>query len=139
MWSLEGEEDNYVTWKLKLKGILSYVTAVYGQKWWLGYDLEQNEEMDEFKITFIHPCGPDTSYPRHANVLRVSVVDVLTKVEMSNKNQRRPKANNIQQILGALRCNPPAWVNIQMSRGCAARQNIAIQKMKHKLLKNIVV
>lgn len=91
------------------------------EKWWLGYDLEQNEEIDEYKITFLNPCGPATSYPRHANVLRVSVEDVLTKVEMSNKNQRRPNANNIQQMFGALRCNPPAWVHIQMSGGCAAR------------------
>lgn len=69
--------------KLKLKDISGYVTAVYDKNWWLGYVLEQNAEVDEVKITFLHPCGPATSfsYPRNADVLWVSVVDVLTKVD----------------------------------------------------------
>lgn len=68
--------------KLKLEDISGYVTAVYKANWWLGYILQKNEELDEVKITFLHPSGPSTSfsYPRDTDVLWVSVVDVLTKV-----------------------------------------------------------
>lgn len=66
----------------KLQDISGYVTIVYDKNWWLGYVLEKNEETDELKISFLHPCGParSFSYPRHADVLWVSVVDILTKV-----------------------------------------------------------
>lgn len=51
---------------------------------WLGYVLEQNEEIDELMITFLHSCGPATSfsYPINVDVLKVPVVDVLTKVDL---------------------------------------------------------
>lgn len=67
---------------LKLEDITGYVTTVYDKKWWLGYVLEKNEELDEVKITFLHPSGPATSfsYPRQADVLWVSVVDILKNV-----------------------------------------------------------
>lgn len=71
--------------KLKLEDISGYVTAVYEGNWWLGYVLQKNEELDEVQITFLHPSGPSTSfsYPRNADVLWVSVVDVLTKVPVT--------------------------------------------------------
>ena len=50
--------------------------------WWLGYVFEKGEEHDEVKITFLHPCGPapSFSYLRHADVLWLSVVDILARV-----------------------------------------------------------
>ncbi|CAH0558681.1 unnamed protein product [Brassicogethes aeneus] len=67
---------------LKLEDVSGYVTTVYGKNWWLGYVLEKDEEHDEVKITFLHPCGPASSlsYPRHADVLWLSVVDILARV-----------------------------------------------------------
>lgn len=67
---------------LKLEDVSGYVTTVYDKTWWLGYVLEKDEEHDEVKITFLHPCGPASSfsYPRHADVLWVSVVDILARV-----------------------------------------------------------
>ncbi|GBM67255.1 hypothetical protein AVEN_213590-1 [Araneus ventricosus] len=68
--------------KLKIEDISGYVTAVYEGNWWLGYVLQKNEELDEVKITFLHPFGSSASfsYPRNTDVLWVSIVDVLTKV-----------------------------------------------------------
>jgi hypothetical protein len=57
-----------------LHDISGYVTTVYYKNWWLGYILEKNEELDEVKVTFLHPWGPATSfsYPTHTDVLWVS-------------------------------------------------------------------
>ena len=68
--------------KLKLADISGYITVVYEANWWLGYVLQKNDELDEVKITFLHPAGPSTSfsYPRNADILWVSVMDVLMKV-----------------------------------------------------------
>ncbi|GBO06190.1 hypothetical protein AVEN_138860-1 [Araneus ventricosus] len=67
--------------KLKIEDISGYITAVYEGNWWLGYLLQKNEELDEVKITFLHPFGSSASfsYPRNTDVLWVSIVDVLTK------------------------------------------------------------
>lgn len=46
--------------KLKLADISGYITVVYEANWWLGYVLHKNEELDEVKITFLHPAGPST-------------------------------------------------------------------------------
>ncbi|GBM58687.1 hypothetical protein AVEN_256464-1 [Araneus ventricosus] len=43
--------------KLKIEDISGYVTAVYEGNRWLGYVLKKNEELDEVKITFLHPFG----------------------------------------------------------------------------------
>jgi len=68
--------------KLKLADISGYITVVYEANWWLGYVLQKNEELDEVKVTFLHPAGPATSfsYPRIADILWVSVMDVLMRV-----------------------------------------------------------
>jgi hypothetical protein len=70
--------------QLKLQDISGYITTVYGKSWWLGYILEKNEKLEEVIVTFLHPCEPATSfsYPTHADVLWVSVVHVLTKVNL---------------------------------------------------------
>lgn len=49
----------------------------------LGMFLEKNEELDEVKVSFLHPSGPSKSfsYPRNADILWVSVMDVLMKVD----------------------------------------------------------
>lgn len=92
--------------KLKLKDISGYVTAVYDKNWWLGYILEKNEELDEVKITFLHPCGPakSFSYPKNADVLWVSVADVLYKVNPSTPTGRTYSLveNDINQTQMAL-------------------------------------
>lgn len=69
--------------KLKLSDISGYITVAYEANWWLGYVLQKNEELDEVKVTFLHPPGPSTSftYPRNADILWVSVMDVLMKVD----------------------------------------------------------
>lgn len=76
--------------KLKLKDISGYVTVVYEGNWWLGYVLQKNKELDEVKITFLHPSGPSKSfkYPRNANVLWVSVVNVIRKVNPVTPTRR---------------------------------------------------
>lgn len=69
--------------KLKLADVSGYIIVVYDAKWWLAYVLEKNEELDEIKVTFLHPAGPSKSfsYPRNADILWVSVTDVLMKVD----------------------------------------------------------
>lgn len=68
--------------KLNLADISGYITVVYEANWWLRYVLQKNEELDEVNISFLHPAGPSTSfsYPKNADILRISVMDVLTKV-----------------------------------------------------------
>ena len=79
MWEKEVTKSHE---KLRFEEIRDYVTAVYDNNLWLGYVLEKNEEQDEVKITFLHPSGPTKSfsYPRHPDVLWVSIVDILTRV-----------------------------------------------------------
>lgn len=68
--------------KLALRDIYGYVTAIYDKKWWLAYVLAKEEDLDEVKVTFLHPAGPSMSYtyPTKPDVLWVSVNDVLCKV-----------------------------------------------------------
>lgn len=59
-----------------------YVTTVYDGKWWIAYVLEKNEELDEVKLTFLHPAGPSNSffYPKELDVLWLPLTQVLCKV-----------------------------------------------------------
>ncbi|GBM25251.1 hypothetical protein AVEN_45893-1 [Araneus ventricosus] len=72
--------------KVKIEDISGYVTAVYEENWWLGYVLLKNE-LDEVKITFLHPLVPSASfsYLRNTDVLWV---DILTKVNPVTLNGR---------------------------------------------------
>lgn len=65
--------------KLTLADCTGYVTVAYDGKWWLAYIMDRNEDLDEVKVTFLHPCGPSPSfhYPRKPDVLWVSITDVL--------------------------------------------------------------
>lgn len=68
--------------KLTLANCTGYVTVAYDKRWWLAYVMERNEDLDEVKVTFLHPCGPSPSfcYPRKPDVLWVSITDVLRLV-----------------------------------------------------------
>ena len=59
-----------------------YVTVVYDKKWWIAYVLEKNEELDEAKLTFLHPAGPFNSffYANELDMLWLPLTDVLCKV-----------------------------------------------------------
>jgi hypothetical protein len=65
--------------KLTLADCTGYVTVAYDGRWWLSYVLDKNENLDEVKVTFLHPCGPSPSfcYPRKPDILWVSITDVL--------------------------------------------------------------
>jgi hypothetical protein len=60
-----------------LKG---YITAKYDGHWWLGCVMQAFAEQKEVEINFLHPHGPARSfhYPRLADLLTISCVDVLT-------------------------------------------------------------
>lgn len=68
--------------KLDLRDIHGYVTVMYDNKWWLAYVLTQDEDLDEVKVTFLHPAGPSSyySYPTKPDILWVSINDVLCTV-----------------------------------------------------------
>uniref|UniRef100_T1I1K0 Uncharacterized protein n=1 Tax=Rhodnius prolixus TaxID=13249 RepID=T1I1K0_RHOPR len=47
--------------KLKLADISGYISVVYKETGGLDIFLEKNEELDEVKVTFLHPAGPSKS------------------------------------------------------------------------------
>lgn len=69
--------------KLSLSDCNGYITAAYDKHWWLAYILDKDEELDELKVTFLHPHGPSSSfsYPSKPDVLWVPLMDVLCSVE----------------------------------------------------------
>jgi hypothetical protein len=54
--------------------------AKYDGHWWLGCVMQTFAEQKEVEINFLHPHGPAQSfhYPRLADLLTISSVDVLT-------------------------------------------------------------
>ena len=39
-----------------------YVACMYDGHWWLGNIIETDCEQDDVKVTFMHPCGPATTF-----------------------------------------------------------------------------
>ena len=36
----------------------NYVACIYDQNWWIGVITDNSEEYDDYKVKFMHPCGP---------------------------------------------------------------------------------
>lgn len=66
---------------LKFKDMNGYVISIYNERWWLSYVLEKNEEVNEVKVTFLHPPGPSPSFsfPSTPDVLCIPYSDIIYK------------------------------------------------------------
>lgn len=65
---------------VKFADLKGYIAAKYNGHWWLGCVMQTFSEQNEVEVNFLHPHGPARSfhYPRPADLLTISCVDVLT-------------------------------------------------------------
>jgi hypothetical protein len=67
---------------IKLKDITGFVTCIYDTFWWLGCVLSVSEELNDVKISFLHPHGPSASYiyPAVPHILQLPQSAILAIV-----------------------------------------------------------
>lgn len=75
--SVMPDEENLFTFNTN-----GYVISVLGDRWWLGYILDKNENEDEFYLSILHPSGPSRSYvyPPRGDRQWVSIENILCQV-----------------------------------------------------------
>jgi len=61
-----------------------YVACMYDGHWWVGNITERNYEENDVKVTFMHPCGPAStfSWPRREDICWVPTEHILAVVEI---------------------------------------------------------
>jgi hypothetical protein len=67
---------------IKLKDITGFVTCMYDTFWWVGCVLSVSEELNDVKISFLHPHGPSAShiYPATPHILWLLQSAIIAKV-----------------------------------------------------------
>ena len=79
--------------EIPIDEIKGFVTAVYGDNWWLGYVLQVNQDDKTVGFNILIPSGPSQSYkyPVKERVILVSTDDILTKVDPRLFRKRKPR------------------------------------------------
>jgi hypothetical protein len=75
----------------ELKDITGFVTCMYDNLWWLRYVSSVSEELNDVKISFLHPHGPCASNVRPAapHSLRLPQSAILAKVNRNTAKERQ--------------------------------------------------
>jgi hypothetical protein len=78
----ENHVISVLKYMIKLKYITGFVTCKYDTFWWLGRVLSVSEELNDMKISFLHPHGPSATYiyPATPHILRLPQSAILAKV-----------------------------------------------------------
>jgi len=64
---------------------------MYDGHWWLGNIIETDYEQDDVKVTFMHPCGPATTFrwPRREDICWVPTDHILVAVDVLTATGRQ--------------------------------------------------
>ena len=68
-----------------------YVACMYDGHWWLGNIIELDYDQDDVKVTFMHPCGPASTFrwPRREDICWVPTGHILAVIDLSTATGRQ--------------------------------------------------
>ena len=66
------------------------MTCIYESHWWVGCVLGVNHDIEDIKVSFLHPHGPSPSfcYPQNPDILLIPTASILTKVDVRTATGR---------------------------------------------------
>jgi len=68
-----------------------YVACMYDGHWWLGNIIELDYDQDDVKVTFMHPCGPASTFrwPCREDICWVPTGHILAVIDLSTAAGRQ--------------------------------------------------